>query len=122
MRLAPVPMRYAATPLRAIELSADSSRTTHAAPVAVDACRYLAALIVGALDGAAKEELLATRYSPVPGYWDAHPLCSEIDEVASGSFATAREIRGTGTRAIASRLRCGRLRQRIRSATDAFAR
>jgi ADP-ribosyl-[dinitrogen reductase] hydrolase len=96
MRLAPVPMRYAATPARAIELAADSSRTTHGARIAVDACRYLAALIVGALGGAGKDELLAARYSPLIGYWDAHPLCPEIDEVAAGSFAADGPIRGTG--------------------------
>ena len=119
MRLAPVPMRYAATPARAIELAADSSRTTHGARVAVDACRYLAALIVGALGGATKEELLAPRYSPVRGYWDAHPLCPEIDEVAAGSFAAGARSAGRATRAIASRRRCGRSRRRIRSATGA---
>lgn len=95
MRLAPVPLRYAATPSRAIELAADSSRTTHGATVAVDACRYLAALIVGALDGATKEQLLDPRFTPVPGYWEAHPLCSEVDEVAAGSYLRGR-IRGTG--------------------------
>ncbi len=96
MRLAPVPMRYAATPTRAIELAADSSRTTHGARVAVDACRYLAALIVGALGGATKDELLARALLPGAGYWDAHPLCPEIDEVAAGSFAAGGPIRGTG--------------------------
>jgi ADP-ribosylglycohydrolase len=95
MRLAPVPMRYAATPRRAIDLAADSSRTTHAAIVAVDACRYLAALTVGALDGATKELLLSSGYTPVPDLWDVHPLCPEIDEVATGSFARGT-IRGTG--------------------------
>lgn len=44
MRLAPVPMFYAGDPERAIELSGESSRTTHALPVAVDACRYFGAL------------------------------------------------------------------------------
>jgi ADP-ribosylglycohydrolase len=95
MRLAPVPMRYAATPRKAIELAAESSRTTHAAIVAVDACRYLAALTIGALDGATKELLLSPRYAPVPGLWDVHPLCPEIDEVAEGSFARDT-IRGSG--------------------------
>ena len=69
MRLAPVPMFYAAAPLQAIEKSGESSRTTHGAPEAVDACRYLGALIVGALKGIPKEELLTDHYSPVPGYW-----------------------------------------------------
>ena len=32
----------------------------------------------------------------MPGYWEAHPLCPEIDEVAAGSFAAGGAIRGTG--------------------------
>lgn len=98
MRLAPVPMFYAGDPERAIELSGESSRTTHALPVAVDACRYLGALIVGALSGAPKEELLAERYTPVAGYWRDHPLCDGIDAVSAGSFLqrSPPEIRGTG--------------------------
>jgi len=98
MRLAPVPLFYAGNPSEAIEKAAESSRTTHAAPTAVDACRYLAALIVGALHGATKEELLSSRYNPIPDYWQQYPLVSEIDEVATGSFKQRQppEIRGTG--------------------------
>jgi ADP-ribosylglycohydrolase len=98
MRLAPVALAFAHVPQQAIEQAADSSRTTHAAPTAVDACRYLAALLVGALNGASKEELLSAYYSPVPGYWAAHPLCPEIAEIAAGSFKHRRppEIEGTG--------------------------
>jgi ADP-ribosylglycohydrolase len=45
-----------------------------------------------------KAELLAARYTPVPGYWDAHPLHPEIDAVAAGSFKEKQPpaIRGTG--------------------------
>lgn len=98
MRLAPVPLAYAQQPREAIERSGESSRTTHGAPAAVDACRYLSALIVGAIHGASKAGLLAARYSPIPGYWEAHPLVSEIDQVAAGSFKRRNppEIRGTG--------------------------
>ena len=98
MRLAPVPMYFAHDPARAIELAAASSRTTHGAPAAVDACRYFAALLVGALRGASKDELLASRYTPVPGYWNDHPLVSKIDAIAAGSFKTRNppDILGTG--------------------------
>src|SRR5947208_2395598 len=78
MRLAPVPLFYARHPQEAIEKSAESSRTTHGAQTAVDACRYLGALIVGALHGCSKEELLSSHYSPVPNYWKQHPLTPEI--------------------------------------------
>jgi hypothetical protein len=64
----------------------------------VDACRNLGALLVGAVQGASKEELLAARYSPVPGLWAAKPLTPAIDEVAAGSFKERYppDIRGSG--------------------------
>lgn len=98
MRLAPVPLYYVHSPAEAIEKSGESSRTTHGAAVAIDACRYLAALIVGALEGQSKEQLLSTRYSPVSNYWQQHPLVPAIDEVAAGSFKQRNppEIRGSG--------------------------
>jgi ADP-ribosyl-[dinitrogen reductase] hydrolase len=98
MRLAPVPLFYARDPLAAIHHAGESSRTTHGAAAAVDACRYFAGLIVGALNGETKDALLGDRYSPVRGYWDAHPLVPEIDEVARGSFRRRNppEIVGSG--------------------------
>jgi ADP-ribosylglycohydrolase len=98
MRLAPVPLFYSHNPLEAIEKSGESSRTTHGATAAVDACRYLGAQLVGAVSGVDKETLLSERYSPVPGYWQAHPLVEEIDEIAAGSFKRRQppEIKGTG--------------------------
>lgn len=98
MRLAPVPLFYATDPRAAMDRAAESSRTTHAAHAAVDACRYFAGLIVGALAGASKDELLAPRYSPVPGYFDTAPLHDEVDEVACGSFHRREppEIEGAG--------------------------
>ncbi len=64
----------------------------------VDACRYFSGLIVGAVQGMDKEALLASRYSPVAGLWDRHPLCAEIDEIAAGSFRRKEraEIAGSG--------------------------
>jgi ADP-ribosyl-[dinitrogen reductase] hydrolase len=86
MRLAPVPLAYANDPERAMTLSAESARTTHGTLEAVDACRYLAALILGALRGATKDELLSPHYSPTPGYWEANPLAPAVADVAGGSF------------------------------------
>ena len=98
MRLGPVPMFYASDPLQAIEKSAASSRTTHGAVVAVDACRYLGALVAGAVNGTPKKDLLADHYSPAPGCWAQKPLVKEIDEIVSGSFKRREppEIQGTG--------------------------
>ncbi|MFA9478220.1 ADP-ribosylglycohydrolase family protein [Phycisphaerales bacterium AB-hyl4] len=98
MRLAPVPMYFVSEPIRAIELAGESSRTTHGTQVCIDACRYLAVLLVGALHGVDKDELLSERYSPVSGYWDKHPLVPEIDAIACGSFKGKQppEIVGSG--------------------------
>jgi ADP-ribosylglycohydrolase len=86
MRLAPIPMFFADTPEEAMHMSSESSRTTHGAESCLDGCRYFGGLLVGALQGTTKEELLSDRYAPVNGIWDRFPLCSEIDEVARGSF------------------------------------
>lgn len=98
MRLTPVVLAFADRPELAIELAATSSRTTHGAEVAVDACRYFAALILGALEGKSKEALLSPLYSPVAGYWERAPLCQVIADIASGSFLTKEPpaIKGTG--------------------------
>ena len=98
MRLAPVPMHFAGDAAEAIDRSAYSSRTTHGADDAVDACRYYAGLIVGALTGVDKETILSPRYCLVEGLWDREPLSPKIEDVAGGSFKRREppEIRGTG--------------------------
>jgi len=98
MRLAPVPLAYARMPSRAIELSGESSRTTHALDVCVDACRYMGALIVGAVSGYSKEQLLSPQFSQLEQYWELSPLTREIHTIANGSFHEKMppEIQGTG--------------------------
>lgn len=98
MRLAPVPLFYVQKPLEALNLSGESSRTTHGAPSAIDACRYFGGLIVGAILGTSKEELLSDRYSPVHEYWRTNRLVHEIEEIAAGSFRRLQPpaIKGTG--------------------------
>lgn len=98
MRLVPVPLAYARAPETAVRLAGEMSRTTHAAPEPVDACRYYAGLLVGALRGEPKARLLGPAYSPVPGLWDDGPLCPRIADVAQGSFRERQPpaIRGSG--------------------------
>ena len=98
MRLAPVPLFFASNPEHAIHMSGESSRTTHGATTCIDACRYFGGMIVGAVQGESKEELLSPRYSSVAGLWDRQSLCAEIDEIAAGSFKSkeAPEIVGSG--------------------------
>lgn len=98
MRLAPVPMFYAASPETAIRMAAESSRTTHGARAAVDACRLYAGLIVGALQGASKEEFLSPAYRPTGQPWSEAELDPGIWQVSQGSYKTAQPpaIAGTG--------------------------
>ena len=96
MRLAPIPMYFAGDAAGAMGRAADSSRTTHGAVEAVDACRYFSGLLVGALTGADRETLLSPRYCPVEGHWDRNPLAPGIDAIARGSFKDNVEIRGKG--------------------------
>ncbi len=98
MRLVPVPLYFVDRPAEAVSRAGESSRTTHGAPEAVDACRYLAALIVGAALGAGRDELLSDHYEPASGLWRKTPLAPEVAAVAAGSFKRRDppDIRGTG--------------------------
>jgi len=98
MRLAPVPMFYAADARKAISRAADSSRTTHGTAEAVDACRYFAGLIIGALQGCSKDDLLSENFSPVPLLWRTESLVPAVADIAAGSFKEKEppEIRGGG--------------------------
>jgi ADP-ribosyl-[dinitrogen reductase] hydrolase len=98
MRLAPVAMRWVADLPAAIEMAARSSQTTHSAAEAVDACRLLAAYIVGALHGEPKGDLLAADCWPTRALLESSSLSPSIAEIAQGSFADKQPpaIRGTG--------------------------
>lgn len=98
MRLAPVPLYYASQPKEALEFSGASSRLTHSSRLCIDACRFFGALIVGAVNGVEKEELLAPGYSPVQGSWLSQPLTGEIELIARGSYweKAPPAIRGRG--------------------------
>jgi ADP-ribosylglycohydrolase/protein-tyrosine phosphatase len=87
MKLAPVPLAYAADPAAAVARAAESARTTHGAPQAIDAARYFAAVMLGALH--------TGELTPA---WDVEPLHPEVAEIAAGSFRTREPpaIRGTG--------------------------
>jgi ADP-ribosyl-[dinitrogen reductase] hydrolase len=92
MRLAPVPLFYLSVPHLAIEYSGQSTMTTHPSEIARDCCRYYAALIIGAILGSTKEELLSPLYVP-PGldsdYWTKNPLRQEVlDVVQNCSYKT----------------------------------
>ena len=64
----------AADPGEAVHLAGESARTTHQSPFVVDACRFLGAMLTGALHGAAPAEIRKGLYEPVAGLWSAKPL------------------------------------------------
>jgi ADP-ribosyl-[dinitrogen reductase] hydrolase len=64
------------------------------------ACRYFAGLIIGALSGRQKTELIGPYFFPgdEPDYWRKNSLDPKIAAIAAGSFKTKEppEIKGTG--------------------------
>jgi len=68
MRIAPIPMFFRHAPAAALRYARDSSRTTHANIVVLEACQYLTALMIKALNGADKEEVLFGDLSSFPGF------------------------------------------------------
>jgi ADP-ribosyl-[dinitrogen reductase] hydrolase len=100
MRLAPVPLFFASNPKEAIDCTGESSRTTHGTKVALDACRYFAGLLAGALRGKPKPELLSPYFNPTDelDFWNANGLDPKIAAIAAGSFKKKNppEIRGSG--------------------------
>jgi ADP-ribosyl-[dinitrogen reductase] hydrolase len=94
MRLAPVALYYAPDRAAAVRYAAESSRTTHGCDEAVDACRYFAALLVRALAGAGKDELLAEEAAA----FGDRPLAPAIRAIARGDYRekTADDIHGGG--------------------------
>ncbi|MCU0976407.1 MAG: ADP-ribosylglycohydrolase family protein [Steroidobacteraceae bacterium] len=85
-RIGPAVAFHAQDPREAIEAAVECARVTHQAPVTLDAVRYFAALLAGALQGASRAELLRPLFSPVGGLWDARPLKPEVLAVAKGSW------------------------------------
>lgn len=85
-RLAPVALFYARKPAEALTRAWDSARVTHARRESADACRILAGLLIGALQGRSKQELLSPGFTPVEGHWKTKPLCPAARAVAGGSF------------------------------------
>jgi len=91
MRLAPIPMAFRSNLARALWYAELSSRTTHGAPAAIDACKLYASMILAALNGATKEEILS------PTLYNGQ-LVPEIREIADGSFKVKQppQIIGSG--------------------------
>ena len=87
MRLAPVPLFYFRQPELAVRLAGESAGLTHGDQRAIDACRYFAALIVAAIQGRSKEELLNERFYENHSSWfGSERIHDEVLLVARGSY------------------------------------
>jgi ADP-ribosyl-[dinitrogen reductase] hydrolase len=67
MRLAPVAIRFWSDPQRLRDVAERQSRTTHAAPEAIDACIAFAEVLADAIAGRSKPEVLRPRPGPYRG-------------------------------------------------------
>jgi ADP-ribosyl-[dinitrogen reductase] hydrolase len=91
MRLAPVVLYYFPDRESILHFSAESSRTTHGAAECIDACRLFGDMLLRALSGADKEEILfSTKFEPLNS-----PL---VKTIANGEYRdkAERDIQGKG--------------------------
>ncbi|CAM4987490.1 unnamed protein product, partial [Rotaria socialis] len=87
MRLTPVPLFFYRYPPIAVEYSGISGQITHGDRKAYDACRYYGALIVAALHGYTKEQLLDNEfYSKHTEWFRNNQLHPDIESIAKGSY------------------------------------
>lgn len=91
MRLAPIPLFFHPERDTVIDMAGQSSRTTHAAPECIDACRLFGAMLHQALNGDSKEKILFDH-----GVTDLQT--DNIAAIARGAYRhkPESEICGTG--------------------------
>ena len=91
MRLAPVPIYYSNDADAAASWAVESSRTTHAAPECLESCALFARMLVAALAGADKEQIL---FAHDPSQFQT----PKVRAIAAGQYRAKHEkaIRGTG--------------------------
>jgi ADP-ribosyl-[dinitrogen reductase] hydrolase len=91
MRLAPVPMFYYPDLAKAVWFSGESSRTTHGVQECIEASRLFGAMLVRALAGAKRDEILSH-------YDDLNLETSTLQSIAAGEYQglAIDHIRGSG--------------------------
>lgn len=91
MRLAPVPIRYAEQPEMAVRLCGEQAQTTHQAPECLAASRLFGEILVRALQGQSKDNVLAP-----PVFSGKLPI--KLDAIGQGRYKHKDRdaIRGTG--------------------------
>lgn len=89
MRVAPVALFYAADIKKAMEMAHQSSTTTHGLKICADACRLFVGVLVGALEGIEKEELLShDNLSYLCGLDSSYCYDPLVLQVMQGSYKT----------------------------------
>ncbi|CAF1104642.1 unnamed protein product [Adineta steineri] len=87
MRLAPVPLFFWKYPNKAVEYCGQSAMLTHGDQKAVDACRFYGALIVAALQGKSKSELLHRDFYQKHREWfGVASLHEDVLKIVAGSY------------------------------------
>ena len=87
MRLAPLPLFFYQNPQQAVQFAGTSGKITHGDQKAVDACRYYSALIVAALQGETKEQILDQDfYQNHINWFHEESLHEEILKISQGSY------------------------------------
>jgi ADP-ribosyl-[dinitrogen reductase] hydrolase len=91
MRLVPVPIRYGHQPELAVQYSEEQARTTHQAPECLAASRLFGEILIRALQGQSKEQVL--RPPELSG-----KLPTKLDAIGQGRYLKKERqaIRGTG--------------------------
>ena len=91
MRLAPVPICYVDQPELAVRYSEEQAQTTHQAPECLAASRLFGEILVRALQGQSKEQVLAPHIL-------AGKLPTKLDAIGQGRYLRKSRdaIRGTG--------------------------
>ncbi|VAW66060.1 hypothetical protein MNBD_GAMMA10-1912 [hydrothermal vent metagenome] len=97
MRVAPAVLFYFGNVKGCIGSSGGISRATHKSEKAIASCKYLGALLFGAIRGYSKEELTEGLFEPYPGAWNEHALEAEvINIVKTAHLKTYNEIKSDG--------------------------
>ena len=91
MRLSPVVLFFFPDQTKIIYYSAESSRTTHAAPECLEACQLFGEMLYHALGGASKQEILTSCIPEIK-------LSEALSAIAGGKYfdKSKSEIHGTG--------------------------
>ena len=99
MRLAPVAIFYADDVEKAVHYAALSSKTTHGSPIAVDACRLMAYILVQLYNGMGTKRLFSADFTDeLTTFFSSEPLHPALQPIVEQHFRDkeAEHIKSTG--------------------------